>query len=52
MILMYHLKFLSELMKMEKHNDLKAVLNEYRDFLITTLEGKNPTAEDALRNKS
>ena len=28
---------------------LKNVLNEYRDFLIATLEGKNPTAEDALR---
>ena len=28
---------------------LKNVLNEYRDFLIATLEGNNPTAEDALR---
>src|SRR5512133_2993801 len=28
---------------------LKALLNEYRDFLITTLEGKNPAAEEALR---
>src|SRR5512133_3022948 len=32
-----------------KANDLKALLNEYRDFLITTLEGKNPSAEEALR---
>jgi gliding motility-associated protein GldM len=32
-----------------KANDLKAVLNEYRDFLISTLDGKNPPAEDALR---
>jgi gliding motility-associated protein GldM len=32
-----------------KANDLKAVLNEYRDFLITTLEGKNPTIEESLR---
>jgi gliding motility-associated protein GldM len=32
-----------------KANDLKAVLNEYREFLITTLEGKNPTAEEVLR---
>jgi gliding motility-associated protein GldM len=32
-----------------KANDLKALLNEYREFLITTLDGKNPTAEDALR---
>ena len=28
---------------------LKNVINEYRDFLIATLEGNNPTAEDALR---
>jgi gliding motility-associated protein GldM len=28
---------------------LKNVINEYRDFLLTTLEGKNPTAEDALK---
>lgn len=28
---------------------LKNVLNEYRDFLIATLEGNNPTAEEALR---
>ncbi len=33
-----------------KANDLKAILNEYREFLIATLEGKNPTAEAALRN--
>ena len=32
-----------------KANDLKAILTEYRDFLITTLEGKNPTAEEALK---
>jgi gliding motility-associated protein GldM len=29
-----------------KANDLKAILAEYRDFLITTLEGKNPTTEN------
>jgi gliding motility-associated protein GldM len=28
---------------------LKALLSEYRDFLITTLEGKNPTGEAALK---
>ena len=27
---------------------LKNVINEYRNFLLTTLEGKNPTAEEAL----
>jgi len=32
-----------------KANDLKVVLSEYRDFLISTLEGKNPTAEEVLR---
>jgi len=32
-----------------KATNLKAVLNEYRDFLISTLDGKNPAAEDALR---
>ncbi len=32
-----------------KANDLKAILTEYREFLISTLEGKNHTAEDALR---
>lgn len=32
-----------------KANDLKAVLNEYRDFLISVLEGKNIAAEEALR---
>ena len=32
-----------------KANDLKALLAEYRQFLITTLEGKNPTAEEALK---
>ena len=32
-----------------KATDLKALINEYRDFLITTLDGKNPTAEAALR---
>ena len=33
-----------------KAYDLKNILNEYRDFLITTLEGKNPSAEEALKN--
>ena len=33
-----------------KAYDLKNILNEYRDFLISTLEGKNPSAEDALKN--
>jgi gliding motility-associated protein GldM len=28
---------------------LKNVINEYRNFLLTTLEGKNPTAEEALK---
>jgi len=32
-----------------KANDLKAMLAEYRQFLITTLDGKNPTVEDALK---
>ena len=32
-----------------KANDLKALLGEYRQFLITTLDGKNPTAEEALK---
>jgi gliding motility-associated protein GldM len=32
-----------------KANDLKALLNDYRQFLITTLDGKNPTAEEALK---
>jgi gliding motility-associated protein GldM len=32
-----------------KAYDLKNILNEYRDFLIGTLEGKNPSAEEALR---
>jgi gliding motility-associated protein GldM len=32
-----------------KANDLKAVLSEYREFLISTLDGNNPTAEEALR---
>jgi gliding motility-associated protein GldM len=32
-----------------KATDLKAILNEYREFLIGTLEGKNPSAEEALR---
>ena len=32
-----------------KAYSLKNVLNEYRDFLIATLEGNNPTAEEALR---
>ena len=33
-----------------KANDLKALLAEYRQFLITTLDGKNPTAEEALKS--
>jgi len=33
-----------------KANDLKAILSEYREFLIATLEGKNKSAEDALRS--
>ncbi len=33
-----------------KATALKALINEYRDFLITTLDGKNPTAEAALRS--
>ncbi len=32
-----------------KANDLKALLSEYRDFLITTLDGKDPTAEEVLK---
>jgi len=32
-----------------KANDLKALLSDYRQFLIATLDGKNPTAEDALK---
>jgi len=32
-----------------KANDLKALLSEYRQFLITTLDGKNPTIEEALK---
>lgn len=32
-----------------KANDLKALLSEYREFLISALEGKNPSAEEALR---
>ena len=32
-----------------KANDLKALLSDYRQFLITTLDGKNPTAELALK---
>ena len=32
-----------------KANDLKALLAEYRQFLIATLDGKNPTAEEALK---
>jgi gliding motility-associated protein GldM len=33
-----------------KANDLKALLSEYRQFLIATLDGKNPTAEAALKS--
>jgi gliding motility-associated protein GldM len=32
-----------------KAYNLKKIINDYRDFLIATLEGKNPTAEDALK---
>ena len=32
-----------------KAHDLKNILKEYREFLIGTLEGKNPTAEEALK---
>jgi gliding motility-associated protein GldM len=32
-----------------KANDLKALLSDYRQFLITTLDGRNPTAEEALK---
>lgn len=32
-----------------KANDLKALLSEYREFLISSLEGKNPDAEKALK---
>ncbi len=32
-----------------KANDLKALLAEYRQFLISTLDGKNPTIEEALK---
>jgi gliding motility-associated protein GldM len=32
-----------------KANDLKALLKDYRQFLIGILEGKNPTVEEALK---
>jgi gliding motility-associated protein GldM len=32
-----------------KAHTLKALVNDYREFLIATLDGKNPSAEDALR---
>jgi gliding motility-associated protein GldM len=32
-----------------KGYELKAMLNEYRDFLISTLEGKNPDGEESLK---
>ncbi len=32
-----------------KANILKALINDYREYLISTLDGKNTTAEDALR---
>ena len=32
-----------------KGNTLKALMNDYREFLISTLDGQNPSAEDALR---
>jgi len=33
-----------------KAYDLKNILNEYREFLIGTLEGRNPASEEALRD--
>ena len=33
-----------------KAYDLKNILNEYRDFLIGVLEGRNPSSEETLRN--
>jgi gliding motility-associated protein GldM len=32
-----------------KASALKALMNDYREFLISKLDGKNPSAEDALR---
>ena len=32
-----------------KAYNLRGMINGYRDFLIQTLDGKNPTAEDALK---
>jgi gliding motility-associated protein GldM len=32
-----------------KAHVLKALINDYREFLISTLDGKNPDAEEALR---
>ncbi len=32
-----------------KANDLKAVIQDYREFLIGILDGKNPTIEEALK---
>jgi len=32
-----------------KANDLKAILIEYREYLISVLEGKNPTIEEGLK---
>jgi gliding motility-associated protein GldM len=32
-----------------KASTLKALINDYREFLISALDGKNPSAEDALR---
>jgi gliding motility-associated protein GldM len=32
-----------------KAHTLKALINDYREFLIATLDGKNPSAEEALR---
>ena len=32
-----------------KANTLKALMSDYREFLIATLDGKNPSAEEALR---
>lgn len=32
-----------------KATDLKALINDYREFLVSSMEGKNPTAEEVIR---
>ncbi len=32
-----------------KANDLKAIIQDYREFLLSILDGKDPTVEDALK---